>query len=97
MPALRGCTCPRPRGGWRRYILPPGVSQCERCDGLRYAGPPSWTVATAGGMVGRTYLEKGEPVTVLAQWRGSGCPRNVVVRDARGATKVRPARGLRLP
>ncbi len=94
---LRPCGCPNPKGGWRRLLLPPGVAECERCGGLRYVEPPTWTVRTTGGMVGKRYLEAGEPVTVLAQWRGTGCPRNVLVRDAKGNTKVRPARGLRLP
>jgi acetyl esterase len=97
IPALRGCACPRSRGGWRRYVTPAGVVQCERCGGLRFPDRPPWRVSLAGGMVGRTYLERGEPVTVLAQWRGPGCPRNVVVADANGKTKVRPARGLRRP
>lgn len=95
IPALRACLCPRQKGGWRRYVTPSGVTACERCDGLRFPEQPPWRVATTGGMVGKTYLERGEPVIVLAQWRGTGCPRNVVVADAAGNTKVRPARGLR--
>lgn len=45
-------------------------------------------------MVGRSYLERGEPVLVVARWGGEG-PRNVLVRRANGALVVRPFRGLR--
>ncbi|HZO61779.1 MAG TPA: hypothetical protein VFB35_02250 [Gaiellaceae bacterium] len=45
-------------------------------------------------MVGRTYLERGRPVVVLARWNGAG-PRNVLVRREGGETVVRPFRGLR--
>ena len=45
-------------------------------------------------IVGRTYLERGEPVEVLIQWKGKG-PRNVAIRRADGSTVVRPFRGLR--
>ena len=49
-------------------------------------------------MIGRTYLEKGRPVTVLARWRpGSGGPRNVLIRREDGTLVVRPFRGLRKP
>ena len=47
-------------------------------------------------IVGRTYLERGEPVEVLVQWKGKG-PRNVAIRRADGSTVVRPFRGLRKP
>lgn len=47
-----------------------------------------------GAMVGRRYLERGQEVEVLAQWRGRG-PRNVLICRADGALVVRPARGLR--
>lgn len=53
------------------------------------------------GIAGRTYLLKGEPVTVLIQWglksRGEthGGPRNVMIRRADGSQTVRPFRGLR--
>lgn len=47
-------------------------------------------------VVGRTYLERGEPVEVLVQWKGKG-PRNVAIRRADGSTVVRPFRGLRKP
>ena len=47
------------------------------------------------GMVGRRYLEHGQPVTVLARWRGNHCPRNVLVERADGSKVVRPFRGLR--
>jgi len=46
-------------------------------------------------MVGRTYLERGRPVVVLARWNGDG-PRNVLVRREDGVLVVRPFRGLRL-
>ena len=45
-------------------------------------------------MNGRVYLERGEPVTVLARWGGAG-PRNVLIERAGGALVVRPFRGLR--
>lgn len=47
-------------------------------------------------IVGRTYMERGEPVEVLVQWKGKG-PRNVAIRRADGTTVVRPFRGLRKP
>ena len=45
-------------------------------------------------MVGRVYLERGEPVTVVARWGGAG-PRNVLIERTGGARVVRPFRGLR--
>lgn len=54
-------------------------------------------------IVGRVYLEHGQPVTVLIQWgcksRGEshGGPRNVMIRRAGGSCTVRPFRGLRKP
>ena len=45
-------------------------------------------------MIGRTYLERGAPVTVLARWNGRG-PRNVLIRRDSGDLVVRPFRGLR--
>jgi acetyl esterase len=45
-------------------------------------------------MIGRTYLERGRPVTVLARWNGTG-PRNVLVVREDGSRVVRPFRGLR--
>jgi hypothetical protein len=48
-----------------------------------------------GGMLGRRYLEHGQPVTVLVRWRGNHCPRNVLVERADGSKAVRPFRGLR--
>lgn len=45
-------------------------------------------------MIGRRYLERGEPVVVLVRWVGRG-PRNVLVRRADGSLVVRPFRGLR--
>lgn len=61
-------------------------------------------------IVGRTYLERGEPVRVLTQWRqipkverldlpglelGAVTPRNVLIERADGTRVVRPFRGLR--
>jgi hypothetical protein len=53
-------------------------------------------------VVGKTYLERGEPVVVVVQWRtgvGSGPrgPRNVLIRRAGGELVVRQFRGLRKP
>jgi hypothetical protein len=45
-------------------------------------------------IVGRVYLERGSPVTVLVQWKGSG-PRNVLIERQNGELVVRPFRGLR--
>ena len=50
------------------------------------------------GIVGRTYLERGEPVVILVQWRtghGPTGPRNVKIRRTDGSVVVRPFRGLR--
>jgi acetyl esterase len=46
-------------------------------------------------IVGRTYLERGQPVVILVQWGRGGGPRNVLIRRADGSTTVRPFRGLR--
>jgi hypothetical protein len=45
-------------------------------------------------LIGRIYLERGEPVTVLARWAGAG-PRNVLVERTDRTHVVRPFRGLR--
>lgn len=47
-------------------------------------------------MIGRTYLEKGRPVTVLVRsdWKRRS-PRNVLIRREDGTKVVRPFRGLR--
>lgn len=65
-----------------------------------------------GGMVGRSYLMRGEPVTVITRWAApTPCeggvtwlrppkltaPRNVLVERPDGTLTVRPARGLRIP
>ena len=47
-----------------------------------------------GACAGRTYLERGQAVTVERGWRGKG-PRNVLIRRANGSRVVRPFRGLR--
>jgi acetyl esterase len=52
------------------------------------------------GLVGRTYLERGGRVRIVAQWRrGPGekskGPRNVLIRRTDGTLVVRPFRGLR--
>lgn len=46
-------------------------------------------------IVGRVYLEKGEPVTILVQWGPGGGPRNVGILRADGTRTIRPFRGLR--
>jgi len=54
-------------------------------------------------MIGKTCLEKGQPVIVLARWKLTaivnakqvGGPRNVLIRRADGSEVVRPFRGLR--
>ena len=45
-------------------------------------------------IVGKTYLEKGKRVVVMAQWNGKG-PRNVLIEREDGSKVVRPFRGLR--
>lgn len=47
-------------------------------------------------ITGKTYLERGQPVTVLVQWKGKG-PRNVLILRPDGTKVVRPFRGLRKP
>jgi acetyl esterase len=47
-------------------------------------------------MIGRTYLERGALVVVVARWLGRG-PRNVLIQRSDGSLVVRPFRGLRLP
>lgn len=65
------------------------------------------------GIAGRTYLLRGEPVTVRIGWRQqrrserltclplvstrTWTPRNVLVEHADGSRTVRPFRGLRRP
>lgn len=46
-------------------------------------------------VIGRTYLERGQPVTLLIRWGPGGGPRNVLIRRADGTLIVRPFRGLR--
>jgi hypothetical protein len=46
-------------------------------------------------MTGRTYLERGHPVVVLARWGPGGGPRNVLIRRQDGELVIRPFRGLR--
>lgn len=46
-------------------------------------------------MIGRRYLERGNPVTCLVRWGPGGGPRNVLIRRADGSLVVRPFRGLR--
>jgi len=52
-------------------------------------------------VVGRTYLERGQRVLVLVQWRtrpqARGTVRNVLIRRETGELVVRPFRGLRKP
>lgn len=59
---------------------------------------PSPGRADRSGVIGRTYLERGQPVVVVLRgsWR-TGAPRNVLVRRADGSLVVRPFRGLRRP
>jgi len=45
-------------------------------------------------MIGKTYLERGKSVVVLARWNGKG-PRNVLIQREDGSKVVRPFRGLR--
>ena len=46
-------------------------------------------------MVGKTYLERGEPVVVLIKWGPGDGPRNVLIERRDGTRVVRPFRGLR--
>lgn len=45
-------------------------------------------------MIGKTYLERGEPVVILIRWNCKG-PRNVLIQREDGTRVVRPFRGLR--
>jgi acetyl esterase len=45
-------------------------------------------------VIGRLYLERGQPVLILARWNNKG-PRNVLVQRNDGSLVVRPFRGLR--
>lgn len=45
-------------------------------------------------VIGRSYLERGRLVVVLARWTGKG-PRNVLIKREDGLLVVRPFRGLR--
>ncbi|MEZ5101206.1 MAG: hypothetical protein R3C15_15670 [Thermoleophilia bacterium] len=46
-------------------------------------------------MIGRVYLERGEPVIVAIRWGPGGGPRNVLIHRMDGSFVVRPFRGLR--
>jgi hypothetical protein len=46
-------------------------------------------------VIGRVYLERGRPVTVLIRWGPGGGPRNVLIEREDGKKVVRPFRGLR--
>jgi len=46
-------------------------------------------------VIGKTYLERGEPVVVLITWGPGGGPRNVLIERSDGTRVVRPFRGLR--
>jgi len=64
-------------------------------------------------ITGSVYLDRGQPVTVLAAWNGKytdlpaqtilrgrvarSGPHNVLVRDAEGRETIRPFRGLLVP
>lgn len=48
-------------------------------------------------MIGKVYLERGKPVTVLVRWGKGARVRNVLIRRADGSLVVRPFRGLRRP
>ena len=48
-----------------------------------------------GNLAGRTYFERGKPVTVLRSWGPGGGMRNVLVQRDDGTLVVRPFRGLR--
>jgi hypothetical protein len=46
-------------------------------------------------VIGRIYLERGRPVTLLVRWGPGGGPRNVMILRGDGTIVVRPFRGLR--
>jgi hypothetical protein len=46
-------------------------------------------------MIGRTYVERGRPVTVIVRWGEGGGPRNVLIEREDGTRVVRPFRGMR--
>lgn len=45
-------------------------------------------------IIGRRYLLKGRPVTVLKRWGPGGGPRNVLIEREDGTRDVRPFRGV---
>ncbi len=51
--------------------------------------------ARVAGMIGKTYLEKGQPVVVLVRWGPGGGKRNVLIQRQDGTKVVRPFRGLK--
>lgn len=58
----------------------------------------SGKIGPGAGLIGRVFLERGDPVVVVARWRtgdGHTGPRNVRIRRADGTEVVRPFRGLR--
>src|SRR5579859_5507002 len=66
----------------------PDMGSAAVTVGTPQAGP-------SDGMVGRIYLERGKPVTVLERWGKGGGPRNVLIERGDGSKVVRPFRGLR--
>lgn len=64
-------------------------------DALEEARAPRRPIR-CDNITGQTYLEHGQPVTVLARWSGNG-PRSVLIQRADGSKVVRPFRGLRRP
>jgi hypothetical protein len=64
----------------------------QRASGMRRSRP---RLQWGSAVIGRTYLERGQPVTLLIRWGPGGGPRNVMIRRADGTLIVRPFRGLR--
>jgi hypothetical protein len=69
-----------------------GQRPCQRCVDAERVDHDN--ARRNPGIVGRTYLDHGQPVVVLTQWAGKG-PKNVRIRRADGSECVRPFRGLR--
>lgn len=81
--------------------------RCAYCTRMAVPGLPNhngWPVCPThaspdNGMVGRIYLERGQPVICRTRWAtGIGrVIRNVLIERADGTHVVRPFRGLRRP
>src|ERR1700747_3085925 len=82
-------------GPWTWSIGGLSNKQRYRLDRGCYMIAKESTEMTQQQMVGKTYLERGKPVVVLARWGKGGGPRNVLIQREDGTKVIRPFRGLR--